>query len=204
MDAGLLFKGAVIGFSIAAPVGPIGVLCIRRSLAEGMSYGFATGLGAATADAFYGSVAGFGLTVIADFLTGRQMWLSLVGGLFLCWLGLTAFKSRPAGEAAPVRGRGLAAAYCSAVFLTLVNPMTIISFALVFAGLGAGGPGGGYLSAGLLVGGVFSGSTLWWLILSGFASLLKDRFNTRGLLWVNRLAGLILLGFGAAVLWRVF
>src|SRR5204863_8539332 len=98
MALSFMLKGLAIGFSIAAPVGPIGVLCIRRSLAEGRAMGLATGLGAATADAAFGCVAGFGLTAISSFLVGQRWWLSLVGGLFLCFLGIRTFMSKPADE----------------------------------------------------------------------------------------------------------
>ena len=100
MTLGFLLKGVVIGFSIAAPVGPIGVLCIQRSLAEGRRVGLATGLGAATADAAYGCVAGFGITAVSGFLVGQRLWLSAAGGLFLCVLGVRTFFSRPAEQAA--------------------------------------------------------------------------------------------------------
>src|SRR5271155_5027941 len=136
MSFNFLFKGIIIGFTIAAPVGPIGVLCIRRSLADGRKIGLATGLGAATADAAYGCVAGFGLTVISSFLVGHRFWLGLLGGLFLCYLGIRTFMSKPSGKAAEVRGSGLFSAYLSTFFLTMTNPMTILSFVAVFAGFG--------------------------------------------------------------------
>lgn len=200
MEPWLFFRGVAIGFSIAAPVGPIGVLCIRRSLAEEMSYGFVSGLGAATADAIYVCVAGFGLTAVSDILTGQQTWLSIIGGAFLIYLGISSIKNAPAEKAAQVRGYNLIAAYSSTFLLTLVNPMTIASFALVFAALGVGARGSGYVSAAVLVAGVFLGSALWWLILSGSVSLFKTRFNSRGLRLVNVAAGAVLLAFGSAVL----
>jgi len=190
----------VIGFSIAAPVGPIGVLCIRRTLAEGWASGLASGLGAATADALYGSVAGFGLTFISSILIREQFWLRLIGGVFLCYLGVKTFRSRPAHQAAPAGGFGLAGKYGSTFFLTLTNPMTILSFAAVFAGLGVVNANGSYLSAGILVCGVFIGSALWWFILSIGVTLLRARFNPQGLLWVNRISGLIILAFGLLAL----
>src|SRR5215470_8265867 len=133
-----LLKGILIGFAIAAPVGPIGVLCIRRSLAEGQRMGLVTGLGAATADAGYGCVAGFGLTAVSGFMVGQKLWLGLLGGLFLLYLGARTFFSKPVDQAAPVAGKGLSSAYLSTFLLTLTNPMTILSFAAVFAGFGLG------------------------------------------------------------------
>jgi threonine/homoserine/homoserine lactone efflux protein len=131
-----------LGFAIAAPVGPIGVLVIRRSLAEGRASGLASGLGAATADAAYGALAGFGLTVVTAFLVEGQGWLRLVGGAFLCYLGVRTLLARPAEEATDVRekGGGLVGAYASTFLLTLTNPTTILSFAAVFAGMGGALP----------------------------------------------------------------
>lgn len=189
-------RGLAIGFSIAAPVGPIGVLCIRRTLAEGRSSGLVSGLGAATADAIYGCIAGFGLTFISNFLVSQQGWLRLVGGLFLCYLGLKTFLAKPAEQAAADREKGLAGAYVSTFLLTLTNPMTILSFAAIFAGLGLATPSGSYLSAGSLVSGVFIGSALWWFILSGGVGVFRERFNPRGLHWINRVSGAIITGFG--------
>ncbi len=197
----MLFRGLIIGFSIAAPVGPIGVLCIRRTLADGRAVGFAAGLGAATADALYGAVAGFGLTVVSTALVGQQGWLRLIGGAFLCWLGARTFLARPAEAAAPAaRGGGLAGAYASTLVLTLTNPMTILSFAAVFAGLGVGAAGAGYGAAAVLVTGVFAGSALWWLVLSGAVGLLRHRVTPRGLRWVNRASGTIIAAFGLLAL----
>jgi len=189
-------RGLIIGFSIAAPVGPIGVLCIRRTLAQGRASGFISGLGAATADAIYGCVAGFGLTFISSFLISEQLWFRLVGGTFLCYLGIKTFLARPAEKAASARGYGLAGAYASTFFLTLTNPMTILSFAAIFAGLGVGNTGGNYFFAGLLVLGVFLGSASWWLILSGLFGAVRTKFSPSSLRWVNRISGIIIAGFG--------
>ena len=205
MDLGFLLRGGLIGLSIAAPVGPIGVLCIRRTLAEGRLAGLVSGLGAATADAFYGSIAGFGLTAISGLLVSQQGWLRLVGGLFLCYLGVRTLLARPAQQAAAVRGGGLWQTYASTLFLTLTNPMTILSFAAIFAGLGLGATRGDYASAAMLVLGVFLGSAAWWLLLSSGVGAFRAQFPAAGLLWVNRLSGFIILGFGIVALagWRL-
>ena len=206
MNVDLLLRGLVIGFSIAAPVGPIGVLCIRRTLAGGRLAGLLSGLGAATADAVYGCIAGFGLSFIASFLVEQQHWLRLLGGLFLCYLGLknllmgantTQWDQQ---SVTSVVNNGLAAAYLSTFFLTLTNPITIISFAGVFAGMGLASAAGDYVSAGALVLGVFIGSAAWWLLLSGGASLLRNRFSPAGMSWVNRISGLVIIVFGISAL----
>ena len=196
MSLGVLLKGLVIGFAIAAPVGPIGVLCIRRTLADGRLSGLVSGLGAATADALYGCVAAFGLTAISGFLISQQTWLRLIGGLFLCYLGVRTFLAAPAEKPARAPGRGLLAAYTSTFLLTVANPTTILSFVAIFAGLGAGITSRSYASAALLVSGVFLGSALWWLLLSGCVSLFRSRFHSRGLRWVNRISGAVISAFG--------
>ena len=200
METSFLIKGIIIGFSIAAPVGPIGVLCIRRTLADGRVSGLVSGLGAAVADAVYGCIAGFGLTFVSGFLIGGQAWLRIVGGVFLCFLGIRTFLSGPAEKAAPAAGRSLAGAFVSTFFLTLTNPMTILSFVGIFAGLGIAGAGGDYGAAGALVLGVFSGSALWWLLLSGSVGALREKVTPRGMQWVNRGAGAIIAAFGLLAL----
>jgi threonine/homoserine/homoserine lactone efflux protein len=200
MDYSLFFRCLVIGISIAAPVGPIGVLCIRRTLTDGRASGLVSGLGAATADAMYGCVAGFGLTFISGLLIGQQMWLRLFGGLFLCYLGIKTLLSKPAEQEAKVQRTGLLGSYASTFLLTITNPMTIISFVAIFAGLGLANTNGSYASALILVLGVFLGSGTWWLLLSGGVGLFREKFNTQGLLWVNRISGAIITVFGLIAL----
>ena len=193
-------SGMIIGFSIAAPVGPIGVLCIRRTLADGRLHGLASGLGAASADAIYGSIAGFGLTAISGFLVAQGDWLRLIGGVFLVYLGARTFLTRPAERPAGAAGRGLASAYASTFALTLTNPVTILSFAAIFAGLGLAEREADYGAAVALVAGVFSGSAAWWLLLSGGVSLFRRAFTPSRMRWINRLSGAVLTGFGVLAL----
>jgi threonine/homoserine/homoserine lactone efflux protein len=205
MDLSVFLRGLALGLAIAAPVGPIGVLCIRRTLADGRLAGLVSGLGAATADAIYGFIAAFGLTFVSSLLINYQDMIRLVGGLFLLYLGVKTLVApvaeQPApGLATPSPQRGLLGSYASTLVLTLTNPMTILSFAAVFAGLGVGASSGNYVSAAVLVLGVFLGSALWWLALSAAVSLLRSRVTPRGLRWVNRVSGVIILGFGVAAL----
>jgi threonine/homoserine/homoserine lactone efflux protein len=188
-------KGAVIGFSIAAPVGPIGLLCIRRSLAEGRLVGLFTGLGAATADTVYGGIAGFGLTAVSNVLVAYRVWLALVGGLFLCYLGIRTFISAPAKDGVSSRRPGFGSAYASTFLLTLTNPMTILSFVAIFAGLGLAS-GADYRGATMLVAGVFAGSAVWWLTLSSGTALLRTRLSGGRMRLVNHLSGAMILAFG--------
>jgi threonine/homoserine/homoserine lactone efflux protein len=198
MDLTFLLRGLVIGFSIAAPVGPIGVLCVRRTLADGRASGLVSGLGAASADACYGFIAAFGLTFISTFLIDQKLWLHLIGGAFLCYLGIRTFLAPPAAPAqtSNTENRSLVAAYTSTLFLTLTNPMTIISFAAIFAGLGLASTRGDYATAAVLVVGVFLGSAAWWLLLSGGVALLRSRIDLRALQWVNRFSGILITAFG--------
>ena len=196
MDINFLLRGLIIGFSIAAPVGPIGVLCIRRTLTEGRLSGLVSGLGAATADSIYACIAGFGLVFISNFLVSQQFWLRLIGGAFLCYLGIKTLLAKPAEQEPSVKGNGIIGNYASTFFLTLTNPMTIISFMAIFAGLGLASTSSNYMSAGILVLGVFMGSALWWLFLCGGIGLFREKFNRRGLNWVNKISGIIIMGFG--------
>jgi len=191
-----LLRGLIIGFSIAAPVGPIGVLCIRRTLTEGRLSGFVTGLGAATADGIYGAIAAFGLTFISNILIHQQGWIRLVGGFFLCYLGIKTFLTSPLKPTSSIKNIAFSSNYASTFFLTLTNPLTILFFTAVVAGLGVGSASRNYFSAGVLVVGVFIGSTLWWLLLSSGVGLLGKKFNLAGLRWTNRISGLIIIAFG--------
>jgi len=191
----------IIGFSIAAPVGPIGVLCIRRTLTEGRLSGFVSGLGAATADAVYGCIAGFGLTFISSFLIEQSQWFRLIGGGFLLYLGLRTFLAKTESIDGPdsifIQRANLKGNYLSTFVLTLTNPLTILSFAAVFAGLGLGSTSSGnYLSALILVIGVFLGSCSWWFILSGVVGLFRQKLRPDSLIWVNRISGVIIIIFG--------
>jgi threonine/homoserine/homoserine lactone efflux protein len=199
-----LVKGIVVGIVIALPVGPVGVLCVRRTLFEGPSFGLVSGLGAATADTIFGIIAGFGLTIVRDFMLRFQDWFGAAGGLYLLYVGIKALVAADQGEAEPVRDEALFAAYASTFALTITNPITILAFAAIFAKVGVS-EHGGYLDTGVLVAGVFVGSLLWWFGLSFGIAWLRRITGTIRLAWINRISGVILatsgLGlFTAAVL----
>jgi threonine/homoserine/homoserine lactone efflux protein len=200
MDPTFIVRGFLIGFSVAAVVGPIGVLCIQRTARKGFLYGLVTGLGAATADAMYGAIAGFGLTMLATFLVSQQGWIHIIGGLFLVYLGIKTVFTRPAERAASARADNFLGAYASTLLLTLTNPQTILSFAAIYAGIGVGGGKNGALSATLVVSGVFLGSTLWWCLLTAGISLLRGKLTYRWFLWINRIAGSVIILFGLLAL----
>jgi threonine/homoserine/homoserine lactone efflux protein len=197
MDPLLLARGIGLGFTIAAAVGPISLLTIRRTLAHGRGYGLASGVGVALADGTYAAIAAFGLTAITSVLVGWRVLLGVVGGAFIAFLGARTLLSTPAGPVfaadRPERP-GLLAALISIYGLTITNPMTILSFAGLFAALGLAGRGG--IDAATLTIGVLVGSALWWILLTGVVSWLRGRVTIRGLTWINRISGLILLALG--------
>ena len=204
LSATLTVRGVVLGFAIAAVVGPIWLLCLRRTLTGGFALGFVAGLGAATADATYAAVAALGISGIGGLLVDQRFWLRLVGGAFLVWLGVQTLRARPAASsaaAAPASGLRLAGAYTSTLALTLSNPTTILSFGAMFAGLGLGSSGDEKTAAGVeLVLGVFGGSALWWLVLAAGAARLRTSFTPRRLRAVNFGSGLLILAFGVQAL----
>jgi threonine/homoserine/homoserine lactone efflux protein len=199
----LLLKGLIVGFSIAAPVGPIGMLCIQRSLNDGFKVGLLTGLGAATADGFYGLVAAFGLTALSSLLVTEQFWIRLIGGFFLLYLAIRTLRNA-SEERSAVKNKRVTAwrAYITTIFLTLTNPATILSFVAIFAGVGIGLSDTDYLSSTFFIAGVAVGSALWWLMLSGgIAYVLRHRMSTAALRNINIFSALILLSFAAVALW---
>jgi threonine/homoserine/homoserine lactone efflux protein len=199
MDALVLtaLKGLALGFSIAAPVGPIGLLCIRRTLSCGWRLGLATGMGAATADMVYGLVAAAGLTAVTQVLVDARQPLQFAGGAALILLGLTVLRAEAPGERVAADSAGLAATYATTFLLTLANPATILSFAAVMAGLGAMSATG---ETAVLVAGVFLGSALWWLALSTAVSLMRHRLPATALVWINRASGVAIIVFGILAL----
>lgn len=196
MQLGLFIKGILIGFVVAVPVGPMGVLCVSRALSGGPAYGLFSGLGVATADAICAGIAALGLTMISGFLMGQQVWVRLLGGVFLCYLGIKTFLSKPGVQSTSGVATGLAGAYGSTLFLTFSNPATILSFVAIYAGWGVEGLSGHYLSAAVLTAGVFAGSASWWILLSGSLLAFRKSFAFSGLQWVQRISGAIIAGFG--------
>ncbi len=198
----VLLKGMAVGFAIAAPVGPINLLCLRRSISDGRRIGFVSGLGAAAADTTYGTIAAVGLTAIMNFLLTYSLWLRGVGGLVLIVLGIGTLRApAPRREAAaPVHVGRLRDAFASTYFLTLANPMTIVAFTSVFAGLGLGWQTGQLADALALVAGVFIGSSCWWLVLALLAGTFGHHLDDGMLRWINRVAGVVIAGFGV---WQV-
>lgn len=203
MEISFLLKGIILGFSIAAPVGPIGILCIRRTLQFGRFSGLFSGLGAAVADMIYAIIAAFGLTFISNFLVAGQFWLRLIGGGFLLYLGWKTFFAKVSDKTKEISHTTFLNDFVSTFFLTITNPMTILSFLAVFAGLGLSSIQGSYFEAAALVVGVFLGSAAWWLLLSEGVTLFRKKVSDKVMRWINRVAGMIIVVFGIAALLTV-
>ncbi|WP_454903609.1 LysE family translocator [Variovorax gossypii] len=204
MDSALFLKSLVIGLSIAAPVGPIGLLCIQRTLAHGRLIGFMSGLGAALADAFYGAIGALGVSAVIATMMAARVPLALGGAAFLAWMGVqllrapAATKARDAADATtPLK------AMLSVFLLTLANPMTILSFIAVFASIATGHVSGAPAAATMVLG-VFLGSALWWLGLSSAVSIVRHRLSDRAMQGINRFSGVVLVGFAAYQLSTLF
>lgn len=189
-----LFNGLLLGFSIAAPVGPIGILCLRKTLTQGRSFGFVAGLGAASADAIYGSVAALGLTIISQILIDYASWVQLIGALFLLYLAYRTFSSPVKHtEDSDISRSDYLRTFVTTFFLTLTNPLTILSFIGIFAGLNMAS---GSVSSIYLIVGVFIGSAAWWLLLSTVVGVLREMIGTKTMKLINLFSSLILLSFG--------
>jgi len=201
MSFEFLYKGLILGFSVAAPVGPIGVLCINRTINKNFAAGFVSGLGAATADLLYGLVAGLGLTVISTFLIDQKLWIQIIGLIFLIYIGIkTIIKKDNELEFKSLTDKGLLKDYFSTLALTITNPMTILFFIAVFAGLGLSNTINGFYPVIQLIAGVFIGSSIWWLILSGITAKLKTRISKKILKKIDLLSGILILFFGLLIL----
>jgi threonine/homoserine/homoserine lactone efflux protein len=204
MTIELVLKGLIFGFILAATVGPMWVLCLRRTLAFGVVVGLASGMGSAVADGFYGAVAAFGLTAISGFLLAHAFWIGLIGAVFLVYLGLRTLFAKTTVEEKEEAPMSLSAAFLSTLGLTLANPPTILAFAAIFASLGLAASAD-FGAAALVVAAVFFGSAVWWVILAFGAGKLRGRLGPRLFRAINIVSGLTILGFAAwqiAVLFR--
>jgi threonine/homoserine/homoserine lactone efflux protein len=201
MLLGFLLKGMLVGIIIALPTGPVGVLCIRRTILHGRLAGLVSGLGAATADAVFGIIAAFGLSFISRLLLDYQGWLRLAGAGILLYIGISAFTARPSPSTRSQRDpENLFADYASAFALTISNPITILAFLAIFAGIGFSGSEASLGRAAIMVLGVWLGSLLWWAGLAGGAGMVRLSFDQDHLVWINRGSGGILVACGVALL----
>jgi threonine/homoserine/homoserine lactone efflux protein len=197
----LLIKGAMMGFVVAVPVGPLGLLCINRALSLGPWYGLFSGLGIATADALAGAIAALSITLVSQFLVDHQFAFRLVGGLFLCYLGYEIYCTHPGQPPSRIRRiNGLLRTYVTSFLLTVSNPVTILSFAAIYAAWNAQSMTGHYGGAAVFAAGVFIGSASWWVALFLGLTVFRERFNLRLLWWIHRISGAGIAVFGIVLL----
>lgn len=197
----LFIKSYLIGLCIAVPVGPIGVLCRQKTLRYGYKAGIITGLGAALADAIYGCIAAFGIAIIGNFMVEQAFYLQILGCAFLLYLGLKTFLLKTnASSQTNTCNESCLGTFGTSFFLTITNPMTILSFAGIFAAFGLGTANNDTITASTMVTGIFVGSLFWWIILVGLVAIIHKRLNKRYLGYLNKVSGIILLGFGLYIL----
>ncbi len=205
MELSLFIKGLIVGFVIAAPVGPVNILCIHRTLTVGRRSGLVSGLGAALADTMFGIIAALGLTLIADFLIAQQVWFRSIGGVIIIVLGARAlyYTPKPRHEIERRWHKRMAGDFTSTFALTITNPITIFSFAAILATANAVVPEDDYSAAWALIGGVFLGSQLWWTTITFGSNLFRHHLDENGLTWLNRISGSLIILCGAAALLSV-
>ena len=196
MELAFFIKGLILGFIICVPFGPIGLLCVHRTLTDGKVAGIAAVLGASVVDAIYCAIAGLGVSYISNFLTNERTVLRLVGGIVLIAMGIKIFLTHPTEKAPEAKGHGLFASFGSSFFLMLTNPLAVLVFTATFSALGISGWQGAHISTGMLVIGVFLGSALWAPIFVAGVHFLSPQLTPSQLRLANRIAGVILFGFG--------
>jgi threonine/homoserine/homoserine lactone efflux protein len=190
----LPMRGIATGLIIAAPVGPVNVLCIQRTLGKGWKSGLVSGMGAAAADTIYGAIAGFSITLVIDFLLREQFWIRILGGALLIAIGVLYYFRKP-HQLKEAKEESTHSDFVSTFLLTLTNPTTVLSFLAVLATLGMKEQRSVWMTL-LLVGGIFCGSMMWWTLLTGVVNRLRHNITERTMLWMNRIAGLAIGGFG--------
>ena len=205
MLVSVFLKGLIAGFLIAAPVGPINVLCIRRTIVQGRIVGLVSGFGAAAADTLFGAVAAFGLSFVHDLLMREKVWFGVIGAAILVVIGIRTLWARAPKPKKEENGdpKNLIGDFTSTCILTLTNPVTVVSFLAVFSAFGVQQDEKSFADEWTVVGGVFLGAMLWWVLLTMGIGLFRGKFNQRGLRWTNRVGGILILAFAAVVLWNV-
>ena len=205
MEVILVLKGIIVGISVSAPLGPLGILCIQRTMNKGFLYGFVSGLGAVFADILYASVAGFGISIIADFLKAHEFAIRVVGGIFILVVGVMIFRSNPVKQIRQqnAQKKGYVSDFVSSFFITVTNPLTIIVFGAVFAGLGLDQSS----TFGMIMytlSGIFTGAILWWFSLNIGVNIFRKRIRLRNLYWINKVSGVLVAAFGIAIFVSIF
>ncbi len=206
MGVEFIIKGLIVGFLASIPLGPVGVLCIQRTINKGRIHGVVSGMGAATVDSFFALVAALGLTYIINFIEEQHFYIQLIGGGILVFLGAKIFNTNPIKQIRRHRRKKnkLIEDYFSVLFLTLSNPLAVFLFVAAFAGIGIVSSKDSTLSSSFVVAGVFGGAMIWWGLLTFFVDLFRKRFRLKQLWWINKIAGLLIIVFGVAAMFSVF
>lgn len=206
MELGFFIKGLIVGFLASIPLGPVGVLCIQRTINKGRFSGIISGMGAATVDSFFALVAALGLTYIINFIEEQHFFIQLIGGGVLIFLGIKIFTTNPVKQIRRHRRKKnkLIEDYFSVLFLTLSNPLAVFLFVAAFAGIGMVTSKDSSLKSSLIIAGVFAGAMGWWAILTFFIDLFRKRFRLKQLWWINKIAGIVIIVFGVAAMLSVF
>ncbi len=206
MEIEFLLKGIIVGFLASIPLGPVGVLCIQRTINKGRVYGLFSGMGAATVDSFFALVAALGLTFIINFIEEQQFYIQLFGGGVLIFLGTRIFNTNPIRQIRRHRKKKnkLVEDFFSVLFLTLSNPLAIFLFVAAFAGIGLVTSKDSSIKSSLIIAGVFLGAMLWWTSLTFFVDLFRKKFRLKQLWWINKIAGILIIVFGVAAMLSVF
>lgn len=206
MGLALFWKGIIIGLMVSIPLGPIGVLCIQRTLNKGRKSGFVSGLGAAGADTFFALVAGLGISMIITFIKAQHIYFQIIGGVIVMYLGIHIFFTNPVKQLRLQRTsqNKLSQDFISVFFLTVSNPMAIFFFLAMFAGVNLAGDDIKLFHVGLIVAGVFLGSSSWWFVLTTFVNIFRNRFRLKSIWWMNKVAGVIIFFLGVAAILSVW
>jgi threonine/homoserine/homoserine lactone efflux protein len=200
VDGSLFIQGIITGLTLAVPVGPISLLCIQRSVADGRLHGIISGIGVASADSFYAAVSFLGLTFISGLIIAQQYLFRFLAGIVLIFIGIRVFLSVPANASAQTGHETYLKDYLSMAAITIANPLTLIFFMLIVPGFGIVIHGNSILSAIEFVGGLFLGSTVWWIILCGSVGTVRTHISGENLRLINRVSGILISCFGAGML----
>lgn len=206
VETGLIFKGVIVGLLVSAPLGPIGVLCIQRTLNSGRISGFVSGLGAAVADTIFGIVAALGLSFVINFIRQEHIYFQIIGGLFVLYIGGKIFYTNPIKKLKHQRlGRTrLSQDFFSVLALTLSNPLAILLFIAIMAGINVGRDNLSVLEMLVLLAGVFGGAVLWWFFLSSVANRFRQRIRLKSIWWMNKITGAVVFLFGLVVIMSIW
>ncbi len=205
MDLLLFIKGFGFGVMVSAPLGPMGIMCIQRTINKGIMAGIISGLGATLADLVYASIAGFGITIIVNFLDTQQLYIRALGGIVLIVFGIAVFRSHPGKQLRRQRTKKTSyfSDFASSFLITITNPVTVIVFGLAFASVGLD-KDPSFQSIAVMLLAVAAGATFWWVGLSSFVNIFRSKIRLRNLWWINKISGILVIIFGIAVFVSIF